>query len=105
MERIRSRATVQRQIRVVELEGTAAELPAQILAECQAVGELTSVAEVDEKGLGLKRLGLGMVRNEPVARNVALTCGESAVKVLDADAVKEIREALRSDAGEQSAAQ
>lgn len=103
VERIRSRATVHRQIRVVGLEGAAPELPGQILADGQAVGELTSEVEVVGPE-GLKRLGLGMVRNEPVARNVALTCGESAVKILDADAVGAIRKSLVSYAADQAGA-
>lgn len=94
VERIRSRATVHRQMRMLELDGAPPELPVQIMADGQAVGELTSVAEM-ETPEGRKRLGLGMVRNEPVARNLALTCGESAVTVLDTEASRGLQKALK----------
>jgi len=103
VERIRSRATVHRQMRVLELDGERPELPAEITADGHAVGEVTSAAEFALAG-GRKTLGLGMVRNEPVARGVALGYSGGAIRVLDAEAVKEVRESLRNFARERAAA-
>lgn len=103
VERIRSRATVHRQMRVLELDGEMPELPAEIQMDGQVVGEVTSAARI---GLaeGPKILALGMVRNEPVARDLELGYAGGKVKVLESDAVKEVRQALESFAMEHAAA-
>ena len=102
VERIRSRATVHRQMRLLELEGSQPELPAQIMAEGQAVGEITSVADIALPG-GRKTLALGMVRNEPVARNLALACAAGAVRVLDAEGVASLCKNLQDYASQHAA--
>jgi folate-binding protein YgfZ len=102
VERIRSRATVHRQMRVLELAGARPELPAAITVDGQAVGEVTSVAEFALQG-GRKTLALGMVRNEPVAKGVSLEYAGGKVMVPEAEAMKEVREGLRSFAREQAA--
>lgn len=102
VERIRSRATVHRQMRVLELNGGKPELPGEITADGQPVGELTSLAEIgfpDER----KILALGMVRNEPVARGVSLEYAGGNAKVLRADAVKELQTVLQNIAVEHAA--
>jgi folate-binding protein YgfZ len=77
VERIRSRGQVHRQFFKLALEGAVpAELPAVIEAEGKAVGEITSVATVDGK-----LLGLGYVRREAVELKRALTYAGGSVAV------------------------
>jgi len=94
VERIHSRATVHRQIQLMEIDGARPELPAEIVAEEKLVGEVTSAAEIALPG-GRKTLALGMVRNEPVAKGVPLQCAGATVRVLDAEAIREIRKAVQ----------
>jgi folate-binding protein YgfZ len=94
VERIHSRASVHRQIQMMEMDGAGPDLPAEITADGKAVGEVTSGAEIALPG-GAKRLGLGMVRNEPVAKGVPLQCAGGTVRVLDAEAIGDIRKAFR----------
>ncbi len=103
VERIRSRAQVHRQMRALELAGARPEPSAAITAEGQAVGEITSVAEVALPGLR-RMLALGMVRNEPVARGLPLEYAGGGVQVLDGEAVKGIWTALKEYASEHAAA-
>ncbi len=102
VERIRSRATVHRQMRVLELDGGRPDSPAAITVDGQAVGEVTSVAEFALPG-GRKTLALGMVRNEPIAKGLSLEYAGGKVLVLEAEAMKEVRESLRTIAREQAA--
>lgn len=102
VERIRSRATVHRQMRVLELDGDKPELPAEIKTDGQAVGEVTSSVEFALPG-GRKTLALGMVRNEPVAKGLSLQCAGGKAQVLDAGAIEEVRQSLRSFAREEAA--
>lgn len=77
VERIRSRGQVHRLFFKLVLEGARPEeLPAAIEAEGKAVGEITSVAEVDGK-----LLGLGYVRREFVELKKALTYAGGTVAV------------------------
>lgn len=104
VERIHSRATVHRQIRMLELDGTAPQVPSEILADGQAVGEITSVAEV-ELPHGRKTLALAMVRNEPVARNLPLTYAAGTVQALGPEAVSHLRKTLQDFADQRTAAE
>lgn len=104
VERIHSRATVHRQMRLLELDGAVPEVPSEILADGQAVGEITSVTVV-ESSQGRKTLALAMVRNEPVARSLPLTYAEGAIRVLDTEAVSKLRKTLQDYAGEKTAAE
>jgi folate-binding protein YgfZ len=102
VERIRSRATVHRQMRVLELDGGRPELPAAITVDGQAVGEVTSVAEFALPG-GRKTLALGMVRNEPVAKGLSLQYAGGRVLVPEAESMKEFLQNLRVFGREQAA--
>lgn len=99
VERIRSRASVHRQMRLFELESTPPALPAPILApeqsEDKPVGEITSAARLDLPS-GQRTLALGMVKNEPVARNLHLSCQGASLRVLDDDSLAVLRETLRN---------
>ena len=102
VERIHSRATVHRQIQLIEIDGALPELPAEILAGEKAVGEMTSAAEIALPG-GRKTLALGMVRNEPVAKGVPLECAGAAVLVLESEAISGMKKAVQNYASQQAA--
>lgn len=102
VERIRSRAQVHRQMRTLELVGGEPELPAEVTAAGQAVGEITSVAEIALPG-SRRTLALGMVRNEPVARGLPLAYAGGNVQVLDAEAARRIWKAMQEYASQQAA--
>jgi aminomethyltransferase len=87
----------------MELDGPVPELPTPILCEGQAIGEMTSVAEIALAD-GQKRLALGMVRNEALARNLPLTYASGTVRAMDAKAVASLWKALRDYAGQEAAA-
>ncbi len=65
VERVRSRATVHRAVRSFALEGDLPQLPAPLFAQekADAVGELTSITQVELPGLAGK-WALGTVRTE-----------------------------------------
>jgi folate-binding protein YgfZ len=95
VERIRSRATVHRGLRQLELEGTLPAPPAAVTAGEQSIGEISSVAEFALPG-GVRRIfGLGILRNEPVERGQELKYEGGSVRVLEAAAAAGLQEALK----------
>jgi folate-binding protein YgfZ len=90
VERIRSRATVHRNLRQFSLAKTPARLQAGQTLPLEAegapnnpVGELSSVAEYDLPGFS-GTLALGFIRTEVLERKLPVTCGGTAVTALDA---------------------
>jgi folate-binding protein YgfZ len=89
VERIRSRATVHRNLRQFSLAGPVSLEPGQVLpleaegAPNNPVGELSSVAEYDLPGFS-GTLALGFIRTEVLERKLPVTCGGIAVTALDA---------------------
>ncbi len=113
VERIRSRATVHRQLRVVELTGVAPVVPAAVQAgdaeAAQAIGEITSVAALP-LATSERLLGLAMLRNEPVERQQPLSyhggplrAEEGTLRVLDAAALAALCTEILSSAAQQKA--
>ncbi|HCT60714.1 MULTISPECIES: folate-binding protein YgfZ [Acidobacterium] len=99
VERIRSRATVHRQLRVVELTGTLPALPAPVeVGEAQAIGEITSAAALPG---GPRLLGLAMLRNEAMERQQTLTYEGGTLRALDAAALTALRTEILSSAAQQ----
>jgi folate-binding protein YgfZ len=90
VERIRSRATVHRNLRQFSLAKPPARLQAGQTLPLEAegapnnpVGELSSVAEYDLPGFS-GALALGFIRTEVLERKLPVTCGGTAVTALDA---------------------
>ena len=90
VERIRSRATVHRNLRQFSLAKPPARLQAGQTLPLEAegapnnpVGELSSVAEYDLPGFS-GTLALGFIRTEVLERKLPVTCGGTAVTALDA---------------------
>lgn len=102
VERIRSRATVHRQLRVVELTGAAPALPASAHANGQAIGEITSVAALPLP-TGECLLGLAMLRNEAVERQQTITYEDGTLHALDAAALTALRAEILSSAAQHKA--
>ena len=83
VERIRSRATVHRNLRQFSLEGTATAVPADLrvvrdpaavdssAGDSSVVGQLTSVAPIQLPGF-TQNFGIGFIRTEAVERAIAL---------------------------------
>lgn len=98
VERIRSRAHVNRQLRVVELQGERPSLlPESVHAEqadqTTEIGEITSLTALPTKD-GPRLIGLAMLRKEPVERNQPLRYAEGRLKVLDTGSLMELRSAV-----------
>lgn len=104
VERIRSRATVHRQLRVVELTGTLPALPASVQTgateTAQAIGEITSAAALPLPG-GERLLGMAMLRNEAVERAQPLQYEGGTLHALDATALHALRTEILSSAAQQ----
>uniref|UniRef100_A0A7V4XQZ8 Aminomethyl transferase family protein n=1 Tax=Acidobacterium capsulatum TaxID=33075 RepID=A0A7V4XQZ8_9BACT len=104
VERIRSRATVHRQLRVVQLTGTLPALPAAVQAgeaeAAQAIGEITSAAALPLPG-SPRLLGLAMLRNEAIERQQTLTYEGGTLRALDAAALTALRTEILSSAARQ----
>jgi folate-binding protein YgfZ len=82
VERIRSRATVHRNLRQFALDGATPAPPSDIREGDAAVGQLTSVAEIDLPGFR-GAVALGFVRADAVARGAAITYDGGAAAVLE----------------------
>jgi folate-binding protein YgfZ len=72
VERIRSRASVHRHLRQLELDGPLANPGSELLLEGAPVGTITSAAELPLAGAP-RRFALGMVRAEAEIKNQPLT--------------------------------
>ncbi|MDE3187325.1 MAG: folate-binding protein YgfZ [Acidobacteriota bacterium] len=72
VERIRSRGSVHRHLRQLELEGPVPEPGAELMFDGAAAGKITSAAEL-QLAAGSRVFALGMMRGETEARNEALT--------------------------------
>lgn len=95
VERIRSRAHVNRQLRVVELEGSRpSPLPVSVHAEqadqTTGIGEVTSLSALPTQN-GHRLVGLALLRKEPVERNQPLGYADGRLKVLDPGSLMELR--------------
>jgi len=103
VERIRSRATVHRQLRVVELDGALPALPAAVRTgegeTAHAIGEITSAAALPLPG-GTRLLGLAMLRNEAIERQQPLTYEEGSLRALDAAGWNTLRTEILSSAAQ-----
>jgi folate-binding protein YgfZ len=107
VERIRSRATVHRQLRVVELTGSLPPLPAAVrIGEAEAsqtIGEITSAAALPLPS-GTRLLGLAMLRNEAVERQQPLSYEGGTLRALDALALTTLHTEILSSATQLSPA-
>lgn len=72
VERIRSRGSVHRHLRQLELTGPVPETGTELMLDGAAAGTITSAAEL-KLAAGSRVFALGMVRGEAEARNEALT--------------------------------
>ncbi len=72
VERIRSRGNVHRTFAAFRLEGQLPPAGSPVEAENKAVGELTSVANIDLPGGSNIQLALGYIRREALDRNLPL---------------------------------
>ncbi len=84
VERIRSRATVHRNLRQFELDGVAPSSPAdlRVAGEAAAIGQLTSIAELRLPEFH-RTLALGFIRTEAIERKSRIECDGGSVTVLD----------------------
>ncbi|WP_114205292.1 YgfZ/GcvT domain-containing protein [Acidisarcina polymorpha] len=84
VERIRSRATVHRYLRQLELHGETPTAPTDILAagDTSSLGQLTSIAAIRLPGLSAT-LALGFIRTEALERKASLEYTGGMATVLD----------------------
>jgi folate-binding Fe-S cluster repair protein YgfZ len=71
VERIRSRGSVHRHLRQLELDGPVPEPGTELNLDGAAVGQITSAAELPLAS-GIRRFALAMIRSEAEAKNQAL---------------------------------
>jgi folate-binding protein YgfZ len=77
VERIHSRGNVHRHLRHLELDGPLPEGGTELRLEGAAMGQITSVAELQLDG-GTRRFALGMVRSEAELKQQALSYGSDS---------------------------
>jgi folate-binding protein YgfZ len=84
VERIRSRATVHRNLRQFSLTGSTPVAPIELHAEADsaAIGQLTSIAEIRLPNFA-QTLAIGSIRTEAVERKARLQYDEGTATVLD----------------------
>jgi folate-binding protein YgfZ len=74
VERIRSRGSVHRHLRQLELDGPLPDSGSELLLDGTAVGHITSSAELPLQS-GLRRFALAVIRSEAEAKNQSLSYG------------------------------
>lgn len=79
VERIRSRGSVHRHLRQLELEGPLPEHATELMLDGTAEGQITSAAEL-KLAKGSRMFALAMLRGEAEARNEALTYSAGAAR-------------------------
>jgi folate-binding protein YgfZ len=77
VERIRSRGSVHRHLRQLELDGPLPSPSTELLLDGTAAGHITSAAELPLES-GIRRFALAMIRSEAEVKNLPLTYGEGA---------------------------
>jgi folate-binding protein YgfZ len=74
VERIRSRGSVHRHLRQLEVDGPVPKSGTELLLDGSAVGQITSATELPLES-GVRRFVLAMIRSEAEAKNQPLKCG------------------------------